>query len=82
MEHNTIIVYRNPLEAAIWDSLMGGGLFPLLAGLFVAFIVGLTVAHFCEWLAVRFHRFRHIRTDIITVVVAVASMLLTTIYLK
>ena len=33
------IVYRNPLEAAIWGSLSNGGLFPILVAMFVAVVV-------------------------------------------
>lgn len=36
MPTQSIIVYRNPVEAAFWES---GMAFPLMSGLFVGFIV-------------------------------------------
>ena len=33
-----IIVYRNPLEAALWHSLDNGGLFPIMVAMLVAFV--------------------------------------------
>lgn len=38
-----IIVYRNPLEAALWSSVMDGSFFPVIVGV---------VAFFCVFLAV------------------------------
>ncbi len=38
-----IIVYRNPLEAALWSAIMGGSFFPVIVGV---------VAFFCVFLAV------------------------------
>ena len=35
----SVIVYRNPLEAAMWDFLMGGNLFIGIAGVVVFFVV-------------------------------------------
>jgi hypothetical protein len=39
-----IIVYRNPLEAAMWNSFMNGDFFPVIAGIVVFFAVFL-VSH-------------------------------------
>lgn len=33
-----IIVYRNPLEAAMWNGIMSGEAFPFMVGLFVFFV--------------------------------------------
>lgn len=41
----SIIVYRNPLEAAIWES---GAIFPVIAGVVVAVIVALATNWVCE----------------------------------
>ena len=38
-----IIVYRNPLEAALWSAIMDGSFFPAIVGV---------VAFFCVFLAV------------------------------
>ena len=38
-----IIVYRNPLEAALWSAIMDGSFFPVIVGV---------VAFFCVFLAV------------------------------
>ena len=38
-----IIVYRNPLEAALWSAIMDGSFFPAIVGV---------VAFFCAFLAV------------------------------
>lgn len=38
----SVIVYRNPLEAAIWESLMNGG-FIIVAAFIVAALIGVAV---------------------------------------
>lgn len=43
-----IIVYRNPLEAAFWNSVSGGQLFPILVGVVVFFAVFLTLNKLVE----------------------------------
>lgn len=35
----SIIVYRNPLEKAMWKGTMSGDAFPIMAGFFVFFVV-------------------------------------------
>ena len=35
----SIIVYRNPLEQQMWENLMNGNLFPIIAGAVVFFAV-------------------------------------------
>jgi len=35
----SIIVYRNPLEAAFWESMSGAAMFPIIAGIVVFFVV-------------------------------------------
>lgn len=35
----SIIVYRNPLEAMLWEGLMNGSFFPLIVGIVVFFFV-------------------------------------------
>ena len=40
-----IIVYRNPLEAALWQMIMGADFIPVLAGIAVFFAVFLTLYH-------------------------------------
>jgi len=41
----SIIVYRNPMEAAFWETMSGGEVFPILVGVVVFFAVFLTVQH-------------------------------------
>ena len=41
-----IIVYRNPLEAAMWHTVMSGEFFPVIAGVVVFFAVFLPLNHF------------------------------------
>lgn len=41
----SIIVYRNPMEAAFWDIMSGGELFPIIVGIIAFFVVFLTVQH-------------------------------------
>ena len=41
---NSIIVYRNPIEAMLWEGLMSGNLFPIYAGLFV-FLASIIITH-------------------------------------
>ncbi len=38
-----VIVYRNPMEAAMWHALSGGEFFPIIVGIVVFFAVFLTV---------------------------------------
>lgn len=35
----SIIVYRNPLEAAMWETIMSGSFFPVIVGVIVFFAV-------------------------------------------
>ena len=39
----SIIVYRNPMEKALWESLMDGQFFPIIVGcvVFIAVLIGL-----------------------------------------
>lgn len=46
MTTQSIIVYRNPLEAAMWEGLMDGSIFPVIVGVIVFFAVFLTVNRF------------------------------------
>lgn len=39
----SIIVYRNPLEAALWEGLMSGSFFPVIVGIVVFFALFLTI---------------------------------------
>lgn len=34
-----IIVYRNPMEAALWNTIMSGDFFPVIVGVAVFFLV-------------------------------------------
>lgn len=50
----SIIVYRNPLEAAFWESMSGGQLFPIMVGIvafFAVFLLAqkLIVDRFYRW---------------------------------
>ncbi len=38
-----IIVYRNPMEAALWNTIMSGDFFPAIVGIVVFFLVFLGV---------------------------------------
>jgi hypothetical protein len=42
----SIIVYRNPLEAAMWEGIMGGNFFPVIVGVIVFFAVFLAANRF------------------------------------
>jgi type II secretory pathway component PulF len=39
----SIIVYRNPLEAAFWESMSGAAIFPVMMGIVVYFAVFLVL---------------------------------------
>ena len=39
----SIIVYRNPLEAMLWEGLMSGAFFPVIVGVVVFFVVFLII---------------------------------------
>lgn len=39
----SIIVYRNPVEAAFWEMMSNGQLFPIMVGILVFFCVFLTL---------------------------------------
>lgn len=34
-----VIVYRNPIEAAVWSAIMNGSFMPVIAGVLVFFVV-------------------------------------------
>lgn len=38
----SIIVYRNPLEAAMWETIMSGSFFPVIVGVIAFFAVFIT----------------------------------------
>jgi hypothetical protein len=42
----SIIVYRNPLEAAMWEGFMSGSFFPIIVGVIVFFAVFLAANRF------------------------------------
>lgn len=44
----SIIVYRNPFEAYLWEGLMNGSFLPLIAAFVVFFIVLLSLAKLSE----------------------------------
>ena len=44
-----IIVYRNPLEAALWGSLGNGELFPIMVAMLVAFVTVLICIRIAEF---------------------------------
>jgi undecaprenyl pyrophosphate phosphatase UppP len=48
-----IIVYRNPLEAALWGSLGNGELFPIMVAMLVAFVTVLICIRIAESYAPR-----------------------------
>ncbi len=39
----SVIVYRNPLEAAFWEGITSGQFFPIIVGIAIFFAVFLTV---------------------------------------
>ena len=51
-----IIVYRNPMEAAVWQAMSGGQLFPIIVGVVVFFAVFLAVNSLMERFAPRKYR--------------------------
>lgn len=56
----SIIVYRNPLEAAIWEGTYSETLFPIMVALFAGFLV-FVIVHglFDRYLAVRIRKMRY-----------------------
>lgn len=48
----SIIVYRNPMEQAFWETVMNGQFFPVIAAIIVFFVVLLTAHNLLE----RFNR--------------------------
>lgn len=48
-----VIVYRNPAEAAFWESDM---LWPMICGMVVAIVVTLVVLHVIDWFNRRVYR--------------------------
>lgn len=76
-----IIIYRNPLEAAMWQAMSGGQLFPIAVGLVVFFAVFLAVNPLIERFAPRKYSGRvhkDLRSNTALAVAAVAGVL--TIY--
>lgn len=63
----SIIVYRNPIEAAIWES---GMVFPGIVALFTFAIVMFGIMHFTEH---HWRRWRPKRTNAYTFAVAIIS---------
>ena len=67
-----LIVYRNPVEAAFWES---GMLFPLLVSIFVGVFAAIMFAKaaeaFYQWRKTPYHTRR---TDVVALVAAVAGM--------
>lgn len=54
MNTHSIIIYRNPLEQQMWESLMSGNMFPVMVGALVFFISFLllhkfVVVRFFSW---------------------------------
>lgn len=72
----SIIIYRNPLEAAFWES---GILFPLIVGMVVALVMTIVVCNAWERFLPR--RMREY-TGYVAIVTAVGSMLATMMLMK
>lgn len=53
-----IIVYRNPLEAAMWHGIMDGSFFPVIVGVLVFFAVFLGLNALLEKIDRRLYRMR------------------------
>lgn len=49
----SIIVYRNPLEAMFWENFDGAAVFPVIAGIVVFFVALLVLNAFFDHLLVR-----------------------------
>lgn len=64
-----IIVYRNPAEAALWES---GLMFPLLASLFIGFVFALMVGGLWGALT-KYMRTRNHHAGTVTVVAFIAG---------
>ena len=63
---HSIIVYRNPAEAALWE---GGMIFPLICGMFVSIILSTSVALLLQKYTPKFKYITEL-----TIFVAVASL--------
>lgn len=49
MTTQSIIVYRNPLEQAIWEGQMGGEIVPIMSGIILGVIVMLLTDNIISW---------------------------------
>lgn len=70
----SIIVYRNPAEAALWES---GMVFPIIVGAVIAVTSVLIVLGVLQMLSKRFNIIDKLDPSIVAVVVAILSMLYT-----
>lgn len=70
----SIIVYRNPAEAALWES---GMVFPIIVGAVIAVTSVLIVLGVLQMLSKRFNIIDKLDPSIVAIVVAILSMLYT-----
>lgn len=70
----SIIVYRNPAEAALWES---GMVFPIIVGAVIAVASVLIVLGVLQMLSKRFNIIDKLDPSIVAIVVAILSMLYT-----
>lgn len=49
-----IIVYRNPLEAAMWNAIGNGSLFPIIVAIVAFFVVFLTAERVARFLPFKY----------------------------
>lgn len=70
---DSIIVYRNPVEAAIWENLLGSNiLFPIMCSGIVAVVVVVCLANLLDKKLRRVHRTHWIHKYGMNVVFAIA----------
>lgn len=70
----SIIVYRNPAEAALWES---GMVFPIIVGAVISLASVLIVLSVLQMLSKRFDIIDKLDPSIVAIVVAILSMLYT-----
>ena len=62
MTTQSIIVYRNPLEAAMWEGIMSGG-FPVILFMILMLVISVMLFIGYEWVCRRSFRIKRILDD-------------------
>lgn len=73
----SIIVYRNPLEAMMWEKLMDGSFFPIIVGVVVFFMLFIFNNFLIDRFIGRWGKKAKIATNINLVISAIIAIILT-----